>query len=103
MSVELPHFSAPFELVRSGVKVVPQGSPEEIASCVYSICVCEEGFREDRPEFGIPPLLFQTVPLNTQALRSQIEAFEPRATVTTTAEQEAMAVALQKIRVELTP
>ena len=103
MPVALPHFDAPFELMRTGVKVVEQGSPEEIAACIFNICVCEEGFREDRPEFGIPPLLFQTLPLNTEALKVQINRFEPRATLTVTAEAEAMTAAQQKITVEASP
>lgn len=97
----LPHFAAPFEIGRKGAKVVEQGTPEQVQASVYNICVCETGFREDAPTFGRPPLLFNPVPLDITQLKSQIERFEPHASVVAAAELEAMIPAYQSVRVEV--
>ena len=63
------------------VEVVEQGTPECTAARVTHVCVCEEGFREDSPSFGIPELAFQTVPLDLRSLEAAIKRSEPEATL----------------------
>lgn len=80
MAVELPHFRFPFTITHKGeVEVVEQGTPECEASRVANVCVCEEGYREDEPEFGIPPVPFQTVPLQLAQMEAAIERWVPNA------------------------
>jgi|SRR5271169_1757191 len=75
------HFQAPFAFNAKGVvKTNVQDTPNDIRSCVYNICVCEEGVRIDEPAFGIPDLAFETVPMKLQGLEVAVERWEPRAT-----------------------
>ena len=99
--MNLPHLAAPFTLTNKGAKVNEQGSPQDVAANVYNICVCETGAREERPEFGIRPLLFAPIPLDMDALAEQVERWEPRASVEAIAEAERMIAAQQRIRLEV--
>jgi phage baseplate assembly protein W len=81
--VEPVHLASPMSFSAKGVaKTVVQGSSEEITSCVLNTVLCEEGFREDLPEFGVPSLLFQTVPLQLAPFEAAIKRWEPRAELT---------------------
>lgn len=80
MSEEPVHFHSPFAFSSTGVaKVDVEDTPANILSDSYNVCVCPEGFREDLPEFGIPQLEFQTVPMKLQELEAAINRWEPRA------------------------
>jgi hypothetical protein len=79
MSVEIPHFDAPFSLTKAGAAVVEQNEPEEIEACVYNIVQCPLGFRTELPKFGIPETQFQNTPLNTAGVEYEIHKWEPRA------------------------
>src|SRR5271165_5500831 len=74
------HFPPIFEFNSHGVaKTCEQGSPTDILACTYRLCLCEEGTREELPEFGIPQTIFQTVPIELQAVEEAITFWEPRA------------------------
>lgn len=52
---DLPHFAFPFERpANSKVKVVEQDTVEHVAACENVILACPVGFRQERPDFGIP-------------------------------------------------
>jgi hypothetical protein len=44
--------------------VVEQDSPADLLARAKNVAVCPGGFREDNPDFGIPHLLFRTIPLD---------------------------------------
>lgn len=59
-----PHFTYPFQFNTRGQSVtVEQDSPGDLLARAANVCVCPEGFRDELPEYGIPPLLFHTIPL----------------------------------------
>ena len=82
---EPQHLNSPFSFNAKGESVtVEEESPACILAGVYNIVVCPEGFREDEPEFGIPPLEFSTVPVHVRALQEAVKRWEPEATLTVT-------------------
>jgi phage baseplate assembly protein W len=100
--VELPHLASPFQFDAKGrVETVEQGTGAEIASCVYNIAVCPEGFRVDLPAFGAPDLAFSTLPLDIASLEGAFRRWEPRADLTLTAQAEALDAAQQRVTVEV--
>jgi len=101
VSEEPVHFSSEFTLTRKGAVTVEQGAPEDIAACVYRTAVCPEGFREDLPAFGVPELAFQTVPLDLDSYADALTFWEPRATLETAEEAEALNQAYRRVRVEV--
>lgn len=96
MSDTPEHFSANFTIARSGAKTVEQDTPEDVAACVYRIALCPEGYREDLPEFGVPELAFQTVPLDLATYDDALKFWEPRATLESI--EEAQALSEQQVR-----
>lgn len=96
-----PHIAAPFTITRAGIQTVEQDTPQEIASCVYNICVCPKGFREDNPSFGVPDLTFGPVPVNLGALEEAIKQWEPRADLRIAEQAEAANEAVRKIGIEV--
>ncbi len=105
MSVEVPHLAQPFSFTSAGVaKTVEQNSIADVQDCVLRVCLCPEGFREDEPEFGIPPLEFTAVPLQVAGVEEAVERWEPRATVEITeAALEAANQASRVVNIEVSP
>jgi len=82
-TVESPHIAYPFSFESDGsLAVVQEGSAEEVAASVANIAVCPQGYRLDLPGFGIPDPTFATLPIDTSGIKSAIEQWEPRASVT---------------------
>lgn len=77
--MELPQCAAPFTIGKNGTETVEQGSVEADAAHIYNVAVCPQGFRDDLPEYGIPSLLWQTLPLDLTALEEALHRWEPRA------------------------
>jgi phage baseplate assembly protein W len=77
---EIPHIVAPFALNRLTGKpgIADQDSPLDVASCVVNIVSCPKGAHPTDPDFGIDPLLFQTVPIDTAAIIDAVQQQEPR-------------------------
>jgi phage baseplate assembly protein W len=85
-----PQFSYPFSIDSTGTAesnpnyglpvVVEQNSPEDVAACVANIVVCPQGSKMGDPSFGVPSVLFQTLPVNTNGILAAIQKLEPRAT-----------------------
>lgn len=80
-SVSIPHFSLPFRYVNGSALVNEQDSIDDIADCVYAVCVTDPGDRDDLPDFGLVDPTFGLEPLNASAAQTQIETWEPRASV----------------------
>lgn len=99
--MEAPHMASPFTILRSGVQTVEQDTPQEIAGCVYNICVCAEGEREDDPSFGRPELAGGPVPIDLAALESAILRQEPRADLDVTEQASAVSQALREVGIEV--
>ena len=73
MAILTPHFAFPYSFDSKGRStVVEQDSPGDLLARAANVAVCPVGFREDNPEYGIPSLLFQTVPLDTQGTQEAI-------------------------------
>lgn len=81
----IPHFAYPFRYVNGSAVVNEQDSLDDIADCVYAICVTHPGDRIELPDFGITDPTFEQVPIDTGTLQTQIEEWEPRAQVLITA------------------
>lgn len=72
--MEPQHFSSPFAFNAQGrASTTVQGSQECNADRVLNVLLCEESFREDLPEYGVPSLLFGIVPLNLEPFLAAVE------------------------------
>jgi len=76
---DVPHFDVPFRIVKGQAAVNEQGSPEDLAACVFAVCASEPGQFFDLPDFGFPDLFGSQLPVDPSALASIIEGQEPRA------------------------
>lgn len=73
MPAQTPHYAFPFAFSKKGeAVVVEQDSEGDLLARAANVSVCPQGFREDLPEFGIPPLLFRTVPLPTAEVQAAV-------------------------------
>jgi hypothetical protein len=75
---DLPHFSYPFRFGGPAAAVSEQDSLEEIADCCAAILLCPLGYRDELPEFGLPPQTFATAP-DLDEIRGALDTWEPRA------------------------
>lgn len=75
---ERPHFAFPF----ARGNVVEQDTPDHVNSCENVIVRCPVGFREERPDFGIPWPEFATAPLDPADITHALRRLEPRGTAT---------------------
>jgi len=98
----IPHFAAPFAFSAKGVvNVTEQDSQQEISDCIFNVASCFENFREDLPEFGIPDLTFEQIPLNLEALQAALNRWEPRAELTLEETEELMNPAARAVSIEV--
>lgn len=75
---EPAHFNSPFSFNTRGEAILErEGTQGCVLANTYNVAVCPEGFREDLPEFGVPPLEFQTVPLHLAGLEEALLRWEP--------------------------
>jgi len=83
MSIKIPHFRTPFQVVGKSVATVEQDSEQEVTQCIEAVLQTPEGSRIEEPEFGIPDELFETLGPNPSAdvYLAAIEDWEPRARV----------------------
>lgn len=78
-SEEPRHLSSPFTITANGALTVEQGTPEDITQCVYRVAVFPEGYREDLPQYGVPELAFEAIPLDLATYEAALNLWEPRA------------------------
>jgi hypothetical protein len=97
--VEVPQCAAPFTIGPGGVETVEQGSLQNQQDNIYNIAVCPQGFRDDLPEFGIPSLVWQTLPLDLGALEESLHRYEPAADLTLEQHRTAIAEAAVTVAV----
>lgn len=76
-AVTAPHFDLPFKFGA----VVEQGMGKDLQNCVYAVCLCPLGWREEVPEFGIPDLTFENLPAMKSVIKTSIQSQEPRADI----------------------
>jgi phage baseplate assembly protein W len=69
-----PHFGFPF----ARGFVVEQDTTDHIASCENVIVRCPVGFRDERPDFGIPWPEFATAPISPSEITAALRRLEPR-------------------------
>lgn len=74
----IPHFRFPF----ARGSYVEQDTEDHVMSCENVIVRCPVGFREDRPDFGIPWPEFATVPVNPADITAALRRLEPRGNAT---------------------
>jgi len=79
--VATPHFALPLRYINGSAVVNQQDTMDDIASCVEAICLTNPGDRDEMPDFGIVDPTFGPTTIPESALLSQIENFEPRATL----------------------
>lgn len=74
---DVPHFQFPFARTGGKLAVVEQDTGEHVESCVDVILNCPAGFRDERPDFGIPwPEYHNTV--DVQGIEEAVRRLEPR-------------------------
>lgn len=100
--VTIPQFDAPFRLDDNGLAVVvEQNSPSDVAACVYNVLTCPVGDKLGDPSFGVPSLLFSTVPLNTAGILAAIQRLEPRVAAMVSDTPDAVGQAVRDVLVQL--
>lgn len=83
MALVNPHFDLPFRFTSTTGKPaeVEQGSLAEVVNCVQAVVRYHKGDREVLPEFGIQDPTFTTGDIDLEAIKSEIDKWEPRAKV----------------------
>jgi hypothetical protein len=87
--------------VKGQAATVQQESSEAHTNGAFNVAVCPQGFRDDSPEFGIADQSFAQVPLDLEALRQQIERWEPNANLTLEEVEELLGPAFRKVTIEV--
>jgi len=68
------HLASPMSFDAKGIAAtVVQDSQEDRSARVLNCVLCEEGFRQDLPEYGVPSLFGQIVPLQLAPFQAAIE------------------------------
>lgn len=80
-SVQVPHFALPLRYTNGHAVVNEQDSLDDIADCVYAVCVTNPGDRDEMPDFGLLDMTFDQEPIPAAAAANQILVWEPRAQV----------------------
>ena len=75
---DVPHFSFPFRFGPQAA-VSEQDSIDEIADCALAVILCPVGYRVELPDFGLADATFSSPRVDTDDIRTAIEAWEPRA------------------------
>lgn len=78
----IPHLRYPFR-VGATVATVDQGSPDEIAQCVYAVLATRRGERVENPTYGTPSYVFRQGGVDEIELRQIVDEHEPRASILT--------------------
>ena len=95
------HLASPMVFGANGAaKTVEQGSPADLRTLAYNVCVCPVGFRQDLPEYGIPDLLFSRVPLSIEGVKQAVERWAG-VTATVSEAEEALQAADRRIELEV--
>lgn len=87
---DISHLAYPFKIANGRTAVVDQGSPAEVAQCVYAILATQPGDREENPAFGFESQLFRQGGVDLDELRRVVEEREPRASILTEAQIEGL-------------
>jgi hypothetical protein len=97
-----PHFAHPFGRDDSGrVAVVEQGFPPHILACETRIVMCPQGFRFDRPDFGIPWPFMREVPIDTVGVEIALRRLEPRGRAKVSEHADAIDQAVRRINIDV--
>ncbi len=81
---DVPHLALPLRIAGDRFVTVEQDTLDEIVACVACIVAFPLGYRVERPDFGVTPLVFDQRPLPTLDVEQAVEAFEPRASARVT-------------------
>ena len=102
MPITSPHNAPTFAIGQKGTAVVEQGSEGDLLARAKNVCVCPIGFREDNPEFGIPSLLFKTIPLDISSVQTEVERWA-EVDLTVSEYAEGLQTAIRNILAEVGP
>lgn len=98
---DTPHFKHPFTRGQNGKpQTVEQDSPEHVLSCVGMIVACPLGFRDDRPDFGVPWPEYRSR-VDPLLLENAVRRLEPRASGLATDVSTALQVAAGEREINL--
>jgi len=79
----IQHLALPLRLTAAGhYAAVEQGSLDELRVCAMAVVRYPLGFRDDRPEYGVPDPELRQQPIDTAAIVAALGRWEPRAAVT---------------------
>ena len=101
-----PHFAIPFKIGIVGhgtptALVTEQDSSEEIMDCVEVILRYEQGYRIEKPTFGVPDQTFAEPGPDPIRMNEAISQWEPRAETVITAKPDEFDVLISRIKVEV--
>jgi hypothetical protein len=97
----IPQFDLPFRIVNGQESLTVQGSEEDVANNVFAVCASTPGQFLDLPEFGLPDLVGETVPIPTSALILPISRWEPQAEVLAEVNPSLLDAAIQNANIEV--
>jgi phage baseplate assembly protein W len=95
---DVPHFDYPFRFATPQAAVVEQDSIEEIVECCFAIMLCPSGYRVELPEFGIDDQTFASPHVDSAAISTAIETWEPRALATLSGEIDDVDELVQRVQ-----
>lgn len=98
---DLPHFTLPLRLDRTGFAVAEQDTPEEIAGCIWAILLCPQGFRAELPEFGIDDPTFSQGAPDIEEIADAVAEWEARAQAAVTTTPDAFDALVAHVHVRL--
>jgi hypothetical protein len=79
---DIPHIAIPISVVNvTSYATTQQDTNAEDAGCVAVILQFPLGYRDEAPDFGITDPTFSERPIDTSEIETQIETYEPRATI----------------------
>lgn len=98
-----PHFDLPFRLEGGKVAVVEQDSVDDVTNCVEVIVRFKKQDRlyDDRGEFGIDDPEFDLAPLDSEIIRENVVAQEPRASIFVSEEVDKWDSLISRVRIEV--
>jgi phage baseplate assembly protein W len=102
--IDQPHFCYPFQFGSGTDKhalVNQQDSEDDIMACVIAIIKTQRGWRDDLPDFGVPPQVFAEQPLRVEDVRSALNEWEDRAAYKVTTEPDFVAWLTARLKIEV--
>ncbi|MEJ7824918.1 MAG: hypothetical protein WKF48_05790 [Solirubrobacteraceae bacterium] len=74
----MPHYAWPLRFAAAGFAVVEQDTNDERKASAAVIAATPRGWRDDHPDFGVTPLVFEQGPVDVELLATEIAQSDDR-------------------------